>query len=329
MRRLVDHYGGNFARGLLMGAFDVVPGISGGTVALIVGIYERLIASIRAAVDVALGVVRRDGARVRTGIAEIDWRLMVPLVIGIGVAIVIGARLIEPLLDEETGHPVQARAVFAGLIIGSLGLVWRRVGGLDLRLVPIALLAFAVAFGLSGLPETEIPDPALIAVFAAATVAICAMILPGVSGSFLLLAMGMYEPTLEAVNERDLLYIAIFALGAAIGLGSFSKTLNWLLDNHYRLTMAALFGLMIGALRALWPYLDEDRGLQAPPGDASVLVEVGLAAGAFLLVTAFIALARRLGPDVLHPPSPPEELHAAAVAEATVESAPSSGHGPD
>ena len=291
----------NGLRGLLMGSFDVVPGVSGGTVALVVGIYERLIDSIRAVVDAFLGLVTADLDRVRAGVREVDWWLVVPLVAGIGVAIVSLARVIEPVLDEESGNPEEARAVFFGLICGSLVVPWRRGGGLrGARRRLLAIAAAAVAFVLAGLPETEVDDPARLAVLGAAMIAICAMILPGVSGSFILLVLGMYAPTIAAVNDRDVGYLAVFAVGAAIGLGAFSKVLDWFLINRHDATMAVLLGLMVGSLRALWPYLDADRGLEAPPGDASVLVEVALALGAFAFVTAVIAIARRgVGDEVV------------------------------
>jgi putative membrane protein len=146
---------------------------------------------------------------------------------------------------------------------------------------------------LSGLPETEVSDPAKLAVLGAAMVAICAMILPGISGAFILLAIGMYEPTIAAINDRDITYVLVFAVGAAIGLGAFAKLLNRLLTRHHDATMAVLLGLMVGALRALWPYQDDDRGLEAPPADASALGELGLAVAAFCLVTAIVWWARR------------------------------------
>lgn len=276
-----------------MGSFDVVPGISGGTVALVVGIYERLIDSIRAVVDAVLALVRLEPGRARRRLAEVDWWLIAPLVVGIGIAIVSLARVIEPVLDEETGNPVQARAVFFGLICGSLIVPWRRAGGLRGRRWLLAGAAAVLAFAVAGLPETAAADPSRLAVLAAAAIAICAMILPGISGSFILLVLGMYAPTIAAVNDRDLAYLAVFAAGAAIGLGAFSKLLNWLLAHRHDATMAVLLGLMVGSLRALWPYLGEDRGLESPPGDASVLVEAGLGLGAMLFVIGMIAFAQR------------------------------------
>ena len=290
----------NGLRGLLMGSFDVVPGASGGTVALVVGIYERLIASIRAVVDAALALARRDLAGAAARLREVDWMLVIPLVAGIAIAIVSLARVIEPVLDEETGNPVQARAVFFGLICGSLVVPWRRIGGLRGRAWALAGVAAVAAFVLSGFPDTEVSDPTYLAVFGAAAIAICAMILPGISGSFVLLVIGIYAPTIAAVNDRDLAYLGVFVVGAAIGLGSFSKLLSWLLTHRHDATMAVLLGLMVGSLRALWPDLDSDRGLEAPPGDASVLVEVALAVGAFAFVTAVITIARRtVGDDAV------------------------------
>jgi putative membrane protein len=272
----------HYAHGLLMGSADIVPGVSGGTVALIVGIYERLISSIRAVASAVVAAVRLDRDRVRTCLAAVHWGLVIPLGLGVGTALVIGARFIPGLLEA---YPVQSRALFFGLIAGSLIIPWRRIRNRVPGHWLVALVAMVVAFALVGFPPREIPTPPLPIVFGAASIAICAMILPGVSGSFLLLVMGMYEPTLRAVNARDLVYIGVFGLGAAIGLGVFSKVLHWLLDRYHDLTMAALVGLMAGSLRALWPYQDMDRGLLAPPADTSVLVPVALALLGFALVS--------------------------------------------
>jgi len=272
----------HLVHGLMMGSADIVPGVSGGTVALIVGIYERLISSIRAVASAVVAAVRLDLARVRECLREVHWGLVIPLGIGIGTALVIGARFIPGLMEA---YPVQARALFFGLIAGSLIIPWRRIR----TRVPghwlVAVVAMVVAFALVGFPPSEIASPPLLLVFGAASIAICAMILPGVSGSFLLLVMGMYGPTLRAVNARDLVYIAVFGLGAAIGLGVFSRVLHWLLDRYHDLTMAALVGLMAGSLRALWPYQDLDRGLLVPPADTSVLIPLALALAGFALVT--------------------------------------------
>jgi putative membrane protein len=282
MRRGVRMTAMHYVQGLLMGSADIVPGVSGGTVALIVGIYERLVSSIRAGASAAVAALRIDRERVRERLAEIHWRLVLPLGAGIGTALVIGARFIPQLMES---YPVQMRALFFGLIAGSLIIPWRRMHHhLPVHYAAV-LIGALVAFLLVGFPPREISDPSLIVVFAAASVAICAMILPGVSGSFLLLVMGIYEPTLRAVNARDLLYIAVFAAGAVIGLGVFSKLLEYLLEHYHDMTMAVLVGLMAGSLRALWPYLDGDRRILAPPADTSALVPLALAIVGFAIVT--------------------------------------------
>jgi putative membrane protein len=156
-------------------------------------------------------------------------------------------------------------------------------------LIVVAAIAAAV---LTGLPPGNVTDPPLIAVFFAAAAAICALVLPGVSGSFLLLSFGLYEPTIAAVNERNLAYLAVFALGAAFGLAAFVSVLRWLLDNQARITMAVIVGLMIGSLRALWPWQDADRGLLAPSSDViSAIVLALIGAG---IVAGLLWIERRL-----------------------------------
>lgn len=271
----------NFVFGLLMGAADIVPGVSGGTVALIVGIYERLIAAVRAVANSFVALLR-GRPRIALGMMrETEWGLVIPLGLGIVSALVVGARVILPLLET---YPVETRALFFGLIAASLPVPWKRITEHRRSHLVTAVLAAVVAFLLVGIPPREIANPALPVVFLAATVAICAMILPGVSGSFLLLVMGMYEPTLRALNSLDVPYVIVFATGAAVGLGAFSKLLHFLLRTRHDTTMAALVGLMAGSLRAIWPYQDESRNLLAPPFDESMLVVALLAAIGFAIV---------------------------------------------
>jgi len=276
-------------RGLLMGSADVVPGVSGGTVALVVGIYASLIRSVSEAASAGFRLLRLDIQGFRAHLARVEWRLVIPLGIGIVTALVIGSRVIPPLLDA---YPSQVNAVFFGLILGSLAIPFRQIGTVGARQIAI-MVAFAVgAFFLVGLPPREVIDPPLVVVFPAAAIAICAMILPGISGSFLLLVMGMYRPTLDALRELDIAYIVVFVAGAAVGLALFSKVLTWLLEHRPSMTMAALVGLMAGSLRALWPWQDEDRGLLAPPDTEAMLIALGLAAAGLVFVSAISWLAR-------------------------------------
>jgi len=285
----------NYARGLLMGGADVIPGVSGGTVALIVGIYERLIHSIRVGASALLAAARLDLGRSRQRFREVEWRLVLPLGAGILTALAIGARLIPPLL-EHYREPVFA--LFFGLILGSVVVPFGRVerkGWAELGLIAGAA---AGAFVLVGLPPREIADPPLYYVFVAAAVAICAMILPGVSGAFLLLVLGIYEASLEALSSLDLPYVLTFVAGAVLGLGTFARFLEWLLAHRHSLTMAALTGLMLGSVRALWPWQTEERSLLAPPDLTALLLMAAIALTGFAAVTLLIVLGRRYAHSV-------------------------------
>ncbi|MEX2373542.1 MAG: DUF368 domain-containing protein [Dehalococcoidia bacterium] len=279
--RLLLHY----VFGLLMGTADVIPGVSGGTMALIVGIYARLIASVGHGAGALGRALRLDVAAVRGHLREIEWGLVLPLGAGIVSALAVGSAVIPGLLDD---HPERMRALFFGLIAGSIVIPWRRMRARGALTMAVLLVAAGVAFVFAGLPDREVASPALWQVFAAASLAICAMILPGVSGAFLLLILGMYEPTLDALHERDLPYIAVFAAGAVAGISVFSSVLRYLLERAHDLTMAALVGLMAGSLRALWPYLEDDRALRGPAeGDPMLSVLLLVAGGA----AAVLALA--------------------------------------
>lgn len=267
--------------GLLMGLADSVPGISGGTVALIVGIYDRLLGSIGDGFRAIVSVVRFDFAGVRRHLGAIEWLLVIPLGVGIGGAIVTAAGVVTGLLDR---FPVESKALFLGMVGASLAIPWSRITTRGPRLVIAGISAAVVAFVFSGLPPGTIAEPSTLQVFGSAMVAICAMILPGVSGAFLLVVLGMYEPTLEAVHERDFLYVVTFAGGAVLGLGSFSLVLMAALRRHHDLTMAVLVGLMIGSLRALWPWQTADRGLLSPESGRSALVALAVALVGYAIV---------------------------------------------
>ena len=253
--------------------------------ALIVGIYGRLLASIGHGFRAILAAVRWDRESVTRHLRGVEWGLVVPLGVGIGTAIVVAASFVPDLLEDR---PVESRAVFLGLVAASLAVPWAQIRDRSRRSLVIAVAAAIPAFILSGLPPGTVAEPGVLAIFFGAAFAVCAMILPGVSGSFLLLVVGMYEPTLRAVDDRDLAYIAVFVVGMVIGLGSFSLVLGRLLARRHDATMAALVGLMAGSLRALWPWQAETRALLAP---SDPLVPVGLALAGAALVIAIQALA--------------------------------------
>jgi putative membrane protein len=284
----------NLLRGMLIGVAEVIPGVSGGTVALIVGLYRRLIDAIA---DVVLAGRRLiTGPRDEVGplLRGLPWSMLIPVALGMITAIILGARFIEPLLDS---HPEQMRALFFGLVAAGiavpLGILTRTApGGVGWRDGLLIAGAALVALVLTGLPPATVTDPPLIAVFLGAAIAICALVVPGVSGSFLLLSLGLYAATISAVNDRNITYLVTFALGAVAGLAVFVSFLRWLLDQHTRLTMAIIVGLMIGSLRALWPWQDDDRGLLAPSSD--VLGVVLLALAGVAVVAALLWIERRL-----------------------------------
>jgi putative membrane protein len=286
--------------GLLMGGADVIPGVSGGTMALIVGVYERLVGAISSVVSWGLALLRLDRDGMRIHWQAVPWRLILPLAAGIGGAIAAGAHVIPELM---AAYPEQMRGLFLGLVAASLFIPALRIEQLTALHVVIGLGCAVAAFYLTGLPALEeVSAPGLLRVFFSAAVAICAMILPGVSGAFLLKALGIYEPTLTAIKTllsldlSALPYVATFGVGAAAGLGAFAKLLDWLLAHRHDATMAALVGLIAGALRALWPYVDASRALHLPgPGDpvGSVLGLVLLGFGAVL---ALVWWGRRSAP---------------------------------
>ena len=246
----------NAGRGLLMGGADIIPGVSGGTVALILGIYERLLGAL-GNFDLTLVQLVRHG-RWRQAGEHIDLRFLLALGAGIATGIVGLASTMHYLLRY---HSEVTWAFFFGLILGSTYLVARWVRPCSASAVFAAIAGAAFAYWLVGqLPTT--PPPGYWYVFVCGAVAICAMILPGISGAFILVIMGMYfhvtgilKETLGGnVSLESLLMIAIFGAGCGVGLLSFSKFLRWLLHRHEALTMATLGGFMLGSLRKIWPF---------------------------------------------------------------------------
>jgi putative membrane protein len=283
----------DLARGMAMGTADIIPGVSGGTVALILGVYPRLIGAIRSMASAVTSLGRgRPGAALQEWQA-IPWRFVLALGGGIVIAIAAGSAILPPLLE---GHPVETSALFFGMIVASLAVPWRDAGDRGVKMVAIAAVAAVAAFAVMGLPAANVVgDPPTWRIAASAAIAICAMILPGVSGAFLLLALGVYEPTLSAIRALDLAYIGTFALGAVVGLGLFSKVLGYLLERRAEVTMAALTGLMLGALRVLWPWGGTEGRLDAPTDGTDAVLALGVAVVGFAIVRALMMVGDRAG----------------------------------
>lgn len=282
----------SFLRGGAVGTTEALPGISGGTVALIVRLYDDLIhgaghvfGGIR--LTVADGIRGRGTARAQTRFAKVNWPVMVPALIGMAVFLGIAIVLIEPIV---TSHTQIVYAIFFGLVLGSLPVPYQESKSRwRMRDYGLAVVAAAAAFSVMGLPQAQL-EPHLWVVFLGAAVAICALVIPGLSGSFILLTVGLYEPTLSAVKSLDFAYIGSFMAGAAVGLASFVKMLQHLLTNHRHVTLVVLTGLMAGSLRALWPWgpaATENGG-----ADSALWVIVAMIAG-FVAVTALLLWERR------------------------------------
>lgn len=238
-------------RGFAMGCADVVPGVSGATVAFALGIYEPLVATIRHFVAIAVALLRLDFSRVGSGFRKAPWRFAVPLAVGIAVAFLSLARIIETALDR---YPVALAALFFGLVAGSVAVAWSRLRDRGATNLAILLGVATLSFIALGYRSGEVADAPWWLVSASGALAICAMILPGISGSFVLLMLGMYEHLLGALNDRNLLTIALFAVGAGLGLATFVPILERLLKRWHDRVLAAMIGLMLGSLRVVWPW---------------------------------------------------------------------------
>ncbi len=255
-----------FARGFCMGAADIVPGVSGGTVALILGHYRRLVTAISHFDGTCLSLVlKRD---FNAAAQRIDLRFLVALAAGILCGVALLAGTMHWLLDA---HLPETLAVFLGLMLASVWIVKDYVEIWSVTQVIAALIGAVVAVGITLLPTTtaELSLPFL---FLSASLAICAMILPGISGAFVLLLLGVYHPITGLIKEaargnvttEALVQILVFASGCAAGLLVFTRGLRWMLEHHQAGTMAALIGLMLGSLGKLWP-------LQMPTADTAEL----------------------------------------------------------
>ena len=245
-----------------MGVADLVPGVSGGTVALLLGIYDRFIATIRGIAAIPGNLLRGDTKGAIGKFKQADWHFALPLVVGVLVAVFSLASLMENLLHD---YPEEMAGVFSGLVLASLVTAYLSIErrdnsalALKSRLTILELfITVAVAVGvffLLGLSATPQTSPSLLVYFGAGALAICAMVLPGISGSFLLLTVGMYAALLAAVDDLALTELLVFCLGAAVGLALFSTFLHRLLTQFRHTTTAVLLGLLLGSMRVLWPW---------------------------------------------------------------------------
>lgn len=263
-----------YVKGMAMGAADVVPGVSGGTVAFITGIYDELLRSI-AAVPNAVGPLLR--GRVAEAWRTANANFLVILFAGIITSILSLAKVISYLLEH---HPIPVWSFFFGLILVSVHLVGKQIERRNLsRLISLCLgIGFAYWITVAA-PVQWSASP--VSLFFAGAIAICAMILPGISGSFILVLLGLYPIILDAVKALDLGVMLVFAGGCLVGLLSFARVLSWILNRWRDLTLAFLTGLMLGSLNKVWPWKETLTWRTNSSGEQVPVLQQNLLPGAY------------------------------------------------
>ncbi|MEF1329353.1 DUF368 domain-containing protein [Vibrio sp. M260121] len=253
-----------YFKGMAMGAADVVPGVSGGTIAFITGIYDTLLESIRRINPSLFSIWKKDGFK--AAFYHINGFFLISLFAGIFTSIATLAKLISWLLET---HPIPIWSFFFGLILVSVYHIIRQVEKRDAIRFVALLIGIGFAYSITVLKPLHM-EPTAINTILAGAIAICAMILPGISGSFILLLIGMYAPVLGAVKGFQIDILALFLVGCVAGLLSFSHLLSWLLRKFRDLTLMFLTGLMIGTLPKIWPWKEtltwrtNSKGEQVP-----------------------------------------------------------------
>ena len=255
-----------YLKGIAMGAADVVPGVSGGTIAYLTGIYQRLLDAIHAAGGSMWVALQRDG--IAAAWKAVDGWFLLALLGGIGTSVVSLSKLVLWGLES---HPLIVWSFFLGLILASLRMLARDLKGSWVALIVGAVLGFILSSMPAGRAELS-----PVFTFFAGFLAICAMILPGISGSFILVLLGAYEPVLESIHERDLATIAIFGTGAILGLLTFGRLLRWLFQRFERVTVALMTGFIAGSLTKIWPFRGSRGGWELPISPSAWQLETGL-----------------------------------------------------
>ena len=273
----LNKYGLTYLKGLAMGAADIVPGVSGGSIALIAGIYQELLDSINAFNLDNLKLLK--SFQIKEFYLRLNGNFLLSLVLGIMTSIFALSRVITYLMDE---HPIPLWSFFSGLILVSAFLILKEIKKWNLVVIVSIAIGTAFAWWVTNLPPTTTPNDYWFT-FVAGAIAICAMILPGISGSFVLLILGQYERILQAVLDKDFITLALFASGCLVGILSFSRVVAYLLRRFHAATIGLLSGFMLGSVNELWPWklATSSSGKQTPfltenilPGE--YLTQVGL-----------------------------------------------------
>lgn len=237
-----------FFKGMAMGAADIVPGVSGGTIAFISGIYEELISTLSQFKISLISEFKNKGVKAIWN--NVNGNFLLAIFLGIASSIILLSELVTWLLDEE---PILIWAFFFGLVLASILYVFKKIERLNAVALIVLPLGVFIAYQITKL-EILNSSESYPYLFLSGAIAICAMILPGISGAFILVIMGVYSTVLQAINDKDFLKIATFSFGALVGILYFSKILKWLFAKYKDLTLALLTGLMAGAMVKIWPW---------------------------------------------------------------------------
>tara|TARA_R110001632_G_scaffold213048_2_gene339141 strand:- start:35031 stop:35972 length:942 start_codon:yes stop_codon:yes gene_type:complete len=268
------------SKGIIMGAADAVPGVSGGTIAFITGIYEELIYSLKQCGPEALKVLFRQGLGAMW--QHINGTFLITLLFGILLSILTVSRIVLFWLDT---YPVMLWSFFFGLILAAIWSLIRHIEQWKFNTVAFFLLGTLAAYLITMITPSVI-QPTNLFIFLSGMLAICAMILPGISGSFILLLLGMYTPILSAVKNLELATLGLFAMGCVAGLLSFSRVLNWMFSAHRTLTLALLGGFMLGSLNKVWPWKYTLESTVNSHGKTIPLVQENILPGTFEVLTS-------------------------------------------
>lgn len=279
MNRTFKDYALLTLKGMGMGAADVVPGVSGGTIAFITGIYEELINSIKLINLKALKLFFT-GKFVEFWKA-INGTFLLSVLLGIGISVFSLAKGLEYLLNH---YPILVWSFFFGLIVASAIYVARSIKTWNLGTIVSGILGIAIAYFITVISPAE-ANTAYWFVFVSGMIAICAMILPGISGSFILVLLGMYKFILGAVGDMNIAVILVFLVGAAIGIIAFSNVLSWLLKKYHNLTIAMLAGFMVGSLNKVWPWKEVTETIIDRHGELKPIAERNILPGTYEQLT--------------------------------------------
>lgn len=270
VRKLQDYFVIGL-KGMAMGAADVVPGVSGGTIAFISGIYEELLSTISNVNLSLLKTLKTSG--IKAVWKQLNGSFLTALFLGIFVSIVSLAKVIKHLLESQ---PILLWSFFFGLVLASIIYIAKQITDWNFKAFLVLIIGAVLAYFITTLNPLVSENSSSLFVFLAGAIAICAMILPGISGSFILVLLGAYKPVLEAINNRDFKTILVFMAGAVVGLLTFSRVLKWLFKNHKNLTLAVLTGFIIGSLNKIWPWKEtltwriNSRGVEVPFNQQSI-----------------------------------------------------------